>query len=404
MDIVDVCKKSRKLYDSRSYKEGFSCCEEVLANPEAINEALPEHKSELKELSLISVYSALNVSKLPPKGEELSFICERISKACDYADSIDEIQQIEVDVLKEYDIWKKASVTSQLAELAVNPSVELMKAYNKSKLDYAACSLILTTPTRKNKAVEQYCKDEGIETKEYIKGIKKYQDKFTLDEQKYLEFLTGLDIFALAKKDLEQFAHVNADVAVKAVEKILYTLVVAETLIDGSSVSPPSENLDRFKAQAELVDFRLNAVMYPNGQAISLFSGASRQKEIEKLKKLYSKIKEIEPDFIEPGIPSATPVGPKTQQSGGCYVATAVYGSYDCPEVWTLRRFRDYSLALTWYGRLFIALYYAISPTIVKWFGDTNWFNKMWKGRLDKMVKRLQEEGFENTPYEDKNW
>lgn len=27
----------------------------------------------------------------------------------------------------------------------------------------------------------------------------------------------------------------------------------------------------------------------------------------------------------------------------GCYVATCVYGSYDCPEVWTLRRFRDYS-------------------------------------------------------------
>ena len=93
-----------------------------------------------------------------------------------------------------------------------------------------------------------------------------------------------------------------------------------------------------------------------------------------------------------------------TSSSVGCYVATAVYGSYDCPQVWTLRRYRDYSLAPTWYGRLFIALYYAISPTIVKWFGNTDWFNKMWKGRLDKMVKRLQEEGFENTPYEDKNW
>lgn len=31
--------------------------------------------------------------------------------------------------------------------------------------------------------------------------------------------------------------------------------------------------------------------------------------------------------------------------SGGCYVATAVYGSYDCPQVWTLRRFRSFSLA-----------------------------------------------------------
>ncbi|NLX93020.1 MAG: hypothetical protein GXZ02_03995, partial [Clostridiales bacterium] len=42
------------------------------------------------------------------------------------------------------------------------------------------------------------------------------------------------------------------------------------------------------------------------------------------------------------------------QGTGGCYVATAVYGSYDCPQVWTLRRYRDYTLAETWYGRAFI--------------------------------------------------
>ena len=38
---------------------------------------------------------------------------------------------------------------------------------------------------------------------------------------------------------------------------------------------------------------------------------------------------------------------------GGCYVATCVYGSYDCPQVWTLRRFRDDTLGSTWYGRAF---------------------------------------------------
>ena len=57
-------------------------------------------------------------------------------------------------------------------------------------------------------------------------------------------------------------------------------------------------------------------------------------------------------------------------QQYGCYVATAVYGSYDCPQVWTLRRFRDYTLAETWYGRAFIRAYYAVSPTLVKWFGS----------------------------------
>ena len=89
---------------------------------------------------------------------------------------------------------------------------------------------------------------------------------------------------------------------------------------------------------------------------------------------------------------------------GGCYVATAVYGSYDCPEVWTLRRFRDDVLAETWYGRLFIRLYYATSPTAVKLFGDTDWFQNFWRGKLDNIVANLQAEGFESTPYQDIDW
>ena len=70
--------------------------------------------------------------------------------------------------------------------------------------------------------------------------------------------------------------------------------------------------------------------------------------------------------------------------SGGCYVATCVYGSYDCPEVWTLRRFRDFTLAKTWYGRAFIRLYYAVSPIVVKIFGGTKLFKDFWKKRLDE--------------------
>lgn len=87
---------------------------------------------------------------------------------------------------------------------------------------------------------------------------------------------------------------------------------------------------------------------------------------------------------------------------GGCYVATAVYGSYDCPEVWTLRRYRDYKLAKCWYGKVFIKVYYTLSPTIVKWFGDTKWFNRIWKKKLDYMVTSLMEKGYESTPYMDK--
>lgn len=87
---------------------------------------------------------------------------------------------------------------------------------------------------------------------------------------------------------------------------------------------------------------------------------------------------------------------------GACYIATCVYGSYDCPQVWTLRRFRDYTLDETWYGRLFIKCYYAISPTLVKWFGETNWFRNFWKSKLDKIVANLNNKGIDDIYYQDK--
>ena len=91
-------------------------------------------------------------------------------------------------------------------------------------------------------------------------------------------------------------------------------------------------------------------------------------------------------------------------QDGGCYIATAVYGSYDCPQVWTLRRYRDNALASTWRGRVFVRTYYIISPILVKWFGHTKWFKKLWKSNLDRMIAKLQASGYESTPYADKNW
>lgn len=93
-----------------------------------------------------------------------------------------------------------------------------------------------------------------------------------------------------------------------------------------------------------------------------------------------------------------------TQTSSGCYIATAVYGSYDCPQVWTLRRFRDNTLAATWYGRAFIRFYYTVSPTLVKLFGHMNWFKKLWRRRLDDMVEKLQLRGVESSPYCDREW
>ena len=85
--------------------------------------------------------------------------------------------------------------------------------------------------------------------------------------------------------------------------------------------------------------------------------------------------------------------------SDGCYIATAVYGSYDCPEVWTLRRFRDEVLRASVLGRLFIRSYYAVSPGLVRHIGSKSLFQKTVKRVLDSFVSHLKKAGFRDTPY-----
>lgn len=52
--------------------------------------------------------------------------------------------------------------------------------------------------------------------------------------------------------------------------------------------------------------------------------------------------------------------------NGACFIATAVYGDYDHPQVLSLRNFRDSVLQTSVLGRSFIRFYYAVSPPIAK--------------------------------------
>lgn len=115
-------------------------------------------------------------------------------------------------------------------------------------------------------------------------------------------------------------------------------------------------------------------------------------------------MKKLDPSYQLPTVEKQTVVTTKSTSGHGCYIATAVYGSYDCPNVWTLRRFRDNMLAPHWYGRAFIRCYYAISPTLVRWFGKSEWFNRFWKRRLDALVASLHNQGVADTPYEDRDF
>jgi hypothetical protein len=51
---------------------------------------------------------------------------------------------------------------------------------------------------------------------------------------------------------------------------------------------------------------------------------------------------------------------------GGCFIATAAYGSPMVPELDLLRAWRDAELSSVYLGRAFIKLYYRLSPPVAR--------------------------------------
>ncbi len=144
------------------------------------------------------------------------------------------------------------------------------------------------------------------------------------------------------------------------------------------------------------------------GRAVDLYAkmlldvqGEVTERDMELYREDFELVKKFHPDHTLPIMKLSQSSSSNTSESG-CYVATSIYGSYDCPQVWTLRRFRDNTLDNYYLGRLFIKTYYAISPTLVKWFGGTSIFKTIITPVLDNFVLYLKKKGTSDRPYNDK--
>jgi hypothetical protein len=79
-----------------------------------------------------------------------------------------------------------------------------------------------------------------------------------------------------------------------------------------------------------------------------------------------------------------------SNNSGDCYVATSIYGSYDAEPVLVLRKFRDECLFPFAAGRLFVRAYYATSPALVRFTHNFSRTRVPVKAVLDCLVNHLR--------------
>jgi hypothetical protein len=99
-------------------------------------------------------------------------------------------------------------------------------------------------------------------------------------------------------------------------------------------------------------------------------------------------------------LPPPPPPGSQTTQppefalqdpgGGGCFIATAAYGSYLDPKVRVLRAFRDHVLLPTSPGRAFVQFYYRNSPPIADYIRERAWLRALTRVVLTPMVYALE--------------
>lgn len=245
----------------------------------------------------------------------------------------------------------------------------------------------------------------------YAQNAIKYSDNKDIIDEIYNYYITRaqeLLLIALSGiKDVERIKQLSS-IGISAMQGVangdainrnLYANLVAEAL--RLKIEIPDEYISsNEKIQEEIIKLVKQYILFCEAdvERISIYGITLTPEAIDARKITLCNFKKGLPKSKTSDINE----GSVQKNNEGCYIATCVYGSYDCPPVWTLRRYRDYTLDETWFGRLFIKCYYAISPKLVRWFGKYEWFKKPWRVFLDRKVEKLKAMGVEDTQYNDK--
>ncbi len=207
---------------------------------------------------------------------------------------------------------------------------------------------------------------------------------------------------------LDDFYLKLSSAVVNNAQGMLVTVVNDEQELFQLAVNPNSVNMERIahiavrrsggsrasaaEALTNLITDRYTAISSLKAAVNGALSVSRQLGELDMVPELrtkynqnHSTLKSISSQLNSSGSSSNSSSG-----SGGCYIATMAYGSYEHPQVLELREFRDETLSKSIAGRNLIRIYYWLSPKLVKFLGGNRLINSLIRKLLNQVIKHIQ--------------
>lgn len=248
----------------------------------------------------------------------------------------------------------------------------------------------------KQKASADYCKIRDYDRKPHFFGCKNIFFPY-FEHERWTEFGyidTSIGEWRMDRKKVEEYFE-------EQIQRFSYCpLLDIETCRDRLKTLPEKINPKFDRNWAFLTndyhrwfwyeDRWLSTLGETNFPGFGVMVGVEKlsQNDIEQAIKLYKTNISSKNIFREP--PAA--YSRQSPQKSGCFIATAVYGDVEEYHVKVLRNFRDTRLQKSFLGRVFIKIYYWLSPPMADLVAQNLFFKRIFRRITDFIVKNIKTE------------
>lgn len=278
---------------------------------------------------------------------------ECFDKAIDYApeNKVDEVKKDAVSEIKK--------MNQMILTLCCNHFIKQPNVVNAGIIfNNAVAAKMVAEALMKKSGVSDEMYEVEIANKVHASAMTAWNEKVLVDYQRvqskpnnseWEEFRTGGMACVAVLQVLEKLSQKDADADIQRYKE---AITITERIMESCSWTKETSS----SGSQWVRDMTLS---YEGKQGL-----------IDHIMKFHQKIKAIDPAYVIPKRPVPSKQSAASDRSVhempkmGCYIATSVYGSYDCPQVWTLRRYRDFTLNKTTFGRMFTRTYYAVQPYV----------------------------------------